>query len=156
MSIVTFSFHIRYHTVTSPLQTIFFFLARCSATRRLVCSLSISFVANSLYLLAFRIIHPPGTRSILRPSWSGSDDSTSGASSVSIAAFVSSTPRTARCARFAIDANWQKPSLSIVAKRVIQTRRVGVGSSQMEESTILLKSLLYTAVTVTNKITLVN
>lgn len=133
------------HGVTSPLHgALPFFFERYLATRMRVCSRDTVRVTKSLYLGALSTIHPPVTRSILRPSLSGSDEFSSGASRIRTASTASDSSTRARWERLATDARATNPSSSIPAIRVSQTMRVGVGSSQMEESSILVKSLLYT------------
>ena len=50
----------------------------------------------------------------------------------------------ARAAKFSIAEKCAYPVSSIAASKVIHTMRVEFGSSQMEESRILVNSLLYT------------
>jgi len=130
--------------ITSPLRLFLTLLfSRNLATRFRFASCAPTFVTIFLYFSAFNTSHPPSTRSILRPSNSGSPDSLSGASSILTASFAARRLTFALRARFAIAAKWQKPVSSIAAIMVIQTMRVASGSSQIEESRIFVKILLY-------------
>ena len=135
------------------------FLAFVSALKFCIRSLLPSLitwrVTISRYLTALRTIQPPCTRSILRPSLSGSFESGSGPSNFATAESTSSKVTAALRAKFPGAANWQKPSSSIEARRVIHTRIVAWSSSHIEESRIFPKSLLYMSKTVAYLCTLV-
>lgn len=115
------------------------------ATRSLFCSFAIRRVTISRYFPAFKTIHPPTTRSIRRPSKSCPCEYSSGLSRISTALIVAGNGTLERMARFLTFPYLQNPSSSIEASNVIQTRTVSLFSSQMEESRMVLNSLLYMA-----------
>lgn len=125
----------------------FFALNRATLSRD--CSFAKRRVTISRYFFAFNTIQPPTTRSIRRPSKSCPGEISSGLSRISTAFMVPAKGTLARIARFLTLPNLQKPSSSIEASKVIQTRTVSLSSSQMEESSIELNSLLYIAAIVT-------
>lgn len=121
------------------------------ATLSRVCSFAKRRVTISRYFFAFSTIQPPTTRSIRRPSKSWPGEISSGLSKISTAFIVPARGTLARIARFLTLPNLQKPSSSIEASNVIQTLTVSLSSSQIEESSIELNSLLYIAAIVTLK-----
>jgi hypothetical protein len=72
----------------------------------------------------------------------------SGPSKAAIAFFASASVTRARVATLPTAAKGQNPVSSIAAINVIQTMRVGVGSSHTEESRIFVKILLYMSIAI--------
>ena len=119
------------------------FLSRQAVTRIRVFSWATARETMLRYFMALRTIQPPGTRSRRRPSLSGSEEFGSGEQRHLIAAIASSSVTRARWATFRVLANWANPVSSMAAKKVSQTILVGFDSSQIEESSILVKILEY-------------
>ena len=119
--------------------------SRCRATLIRFCSRATFRVTISRYFFEFRTIQPPTTFSIRRPSKSCPGEISSADSKISTALTVCAKGTFARIAKFFTLPNLQNPSSSIVANNVIQTRTVSLVSSQIEESSIDVNSLLYIA-----------